>query len=54
MNDLGELHYYLGMKFENNKDARTITLNHKNYINKVLEHFNKNKCKHAANFATFL
>ena len=45
MNDLGELHYFLGMEFERNKEACTITMNKWSYIKEVLKCFNMEECK---------
>ena len=44
MSNLGELHYYLGVEFEKNKEAHTITMNEKSYIEEILKRFNKEKC----------
>ena len=45
MNDLGELHYYLGVKFERNKEACTITIYQRGYIEEVFKRFNMEKGK---------
>ena len=45
MSDLGEFHYYLGVEFERNREARTITMNHKSYIEEVIKRFNIEECK---------
>ena len=45
MSDLGELHYYLVVEFESNKEAQIITIYQMNYIEKVFKHFNMEKCK---------
>ena len=44
ISDLGELHYWLGVEFEKNREAHTIIMNQKNYIKKVLKLFNM-ECK---------
>ena len=44
MNDLEELHYSLGLEFERNKEAGSITMNQKNYIEKVLKRFIMEEC----------
>ena len=43
--DLIELHYYIGVEFERNKEACTITMNQKNCIEKILRRFNMKMCK---------
>jgi hypothetical protein len=45
MSDLREFHYYLGVNFERNREARTITMNQKSYIKKILKHVNMEECK---------
>ena len=35
MNNLGELHYCLGVEFEKNREARIITMNQRSYIEAV-------------------
>ena len=45
MNDLGELHYCLGVEFERNSEAHTITMNQKSYIEEILKRFNLEECK---------
>ena len=45
MSDLGELHYCLGIEFKRNKEARTIMMNQRSYIEKVFKRFNMEKCK---------
>ena len=45
MSDLGELHYYLGVKFERNKEARTIIMNQNSYIVEILKRLNMKECK---------
>ena len=45
MNDLGELHYCIGVEFERNREARTIIMNQKSYIEEILKHFNMEECK---------
>lgn len=39
MSDFRELHYYLGVEFEKNKEACTITMTQRRYINKILKRF---------------
>lgn len=50
MNDLGELHYSLGVEFERNKESNTIIMNQRSYIEKVLKHFNMEKMQTGHNF----
>ena len=45
MSDRIELHYCLGVEFGRNREARTITMNQRNDIKKVLKHFNMKYCK---------
>jgi hypothetical protein len=45
MSDLGELHYYLGVEFERNREARIITMNKRSYIEEVLKRFDMEDCK---------
>jgi hypothetical protein len=45
MNDLGELHYYLGVEFEREHANRTITMSQSKYIEEVLKRFNMEECK---------
>ena len=45
MNDLKELHYCLGVEFERNREAYTITMNQRNYIKEVLKRLNMEECK---------
>ena len=45
MSDLGELHYCLGVEFERNREAHTITMNQRSYIEEVLKRFNMEECK---------
>lgn len=40
MSDLGELHYLPRVKFVKNREAHTIIMNQRRYIEKVLNHFN--------------
>ena len=40
MSDLGELHYLPKVEFVKNKEAHTITMTQRRYIEKVLKHFN--------------
>jgi hypothetical protein len=40
MIDRGELHYYLGVELERNREAHTITVNQRSYIEEVLKCFN--------------
>ena len=44
MSNLEELHYSLGVEFEKNREAHTITMNQKSYIEKILKRFNMKKC----------
>ena len=45
MSNFGELHYYLEVEFERNKEACTITMNQKSYIKKALKHLHMEECK---------
>ena len=45
MNDLGKLHYCLGMEFEMNRAAYTIIITQRSYIEKILKQFNIEKYK---------
>lgn len=45
MSDLGELKYCLGVEFERDRKARTITMSQKKYIEEVLKRFNMEECK---------
>ena len=45
MSNFKELHYYLGVNFERNKEAHTIPMNQRSYIEQVLKRFNMEKCK---------
>jgi len=45
MSDLGELRYCLGVEFERNREARTITMSQRSYIDEVLKRFNMEECK---------
>ena len=47
MKDLGEVSYFLGIRFERLKieDIETITMSQSMYISKVLERFGKSDCK---------
>ncbi len=45
MSDLSQLHYCLGVEFQRQKAARTITMSQSNYIEEVLKHFNMEGCK---------
>ena len=40
MSDLKTFHYYFEMEFDKNRKARTIAMNQKSYIEKVLKHLN--------------
>jgi len=40
MNDLGELHYCLGVEFKKDRANRTITMSQSKYIEEVLKRFN--------------
>ena len=43
MSNLGELQYYLGVEYERNKEARTITVTRRSYIEKVSQTFQSRK-----------
>ena len=45
MNHLEKLHYFLGVRFERNKEACTIAMNQNNHIDEVLKHFNMEECQ---------
>ena len=45
MNDLGELHFFLGVQIERNRVARTLTMHQKSYIDSVLSQFGMEDCK---------
>ena len=45
MSDLGELSYCLGVEFERDRKARTITMSQRKYIKEVLKRFNMEECK---------
>ena len=45
LSDLGELKYCLGVEFERDREARTITMNQSKYIEEVLKRFNMEECK---------
>jgi len=39
MKDLGELHLFLGMEVERNRDERLLHMNQIKYLKKILKHF---------------
>ena len=45
MYNFGELHYWLRVEFERNREARTITMNQKSYIEEILKFFSMEECK---------
>jgi len=45
MKDLGELHFFLGMEVERNRDERLLHINQIKYLNEILKHFRMEKCK---------
>jgi transposase InsO family protein len=45
MSDLGELHYCLGVEFQRQRTARTISMSQSKYIKEVLKRFNMEECK---------
>ena len=45
MSDLIELYYCLRVDFERNKEASTITMNQRSYIEEVLKRFSMENCK---------
>ena len=45
MNDLGKLHYCLGVEFEGNKEVRIIIISQKSYIKEILKSFKMEECK---------
>ena len=45
MSNLKELYYYLGVEFEMNKEACTITMNQMSYLEEVFKRFNMEECK---------
>ena len=45
MSNLGELQYCLRVEFERNREARSITMNQRSYIEEVLKRFNQEECK---------
>src|SRR5579875_989961 len=45
MSDLGPLEFCLGVAFERNRSARTITMSQSKYIKEVLKRFNMEECK---------
>ena len=47
MSDLGKLHHCLKVEFEKNREAHTIIMNQKSYIEEILKRFNMEKCKPA-------
>ena len=45
MSDLKELIYCLGVEFERDRKARTITMSQRKYIREVLKRFTMEECK---------
>jgi len=45
MKDLGEIQYCLGIQISRNRKSRTIFMNQKKYIMKVIERFGMAECK---------
>jgi hypothetical protein len=39
MNDLGELHFFLGMEVERNRDERLLRINQIKYLKEILKRF---------------
>ncbi len=39
MKDLGELHFFLGMEVERNRDERLLRINQIKYLKEILKHF---------------
>jgi len=48
MKNLGELHFFLGIRIERNRTERSINLSQTNYIDKMLARFGMTNCKSAA------
>jgi hypothetical protein len=45
MKDLGELHFFLGMEVERNRDERLLRINQIKYLKEILKHFQMEECK---------
>jgi hypothetical protein len=45
MKNLGELHFFLGMKVKRNHDERLLRINQIKYLTKILKHFRMEECK---------
>jgi hypothetical protein len=43
--DLGELHFFLGMEVEKNRDERLLRINQIKYLKEILKHFRMEDCK---------
>ncbi len=44
MKDLGELHFFLGMEVERNRDERLLCINQIKYLKKISKHFQMEEC----------
>jgi hypothetical protein len=45
MKDLGELHFFLGMEVERNRDQRILHINQIKYLKEILKRFRMEECK---------
>ncbi len=45
MKDLGELHFFLGMEVERNRDERLLRINQIKYLKEILKRFRMGNCK---------
>jgi hypothetical protein len=45
MKDLGELHFFLGMEVERNRDEWLLRINQIKYLKEILKHFQMEECK---------
>ncbi len=45
MRDLGELHFFLGMEVERNRDQWLLRINQIKYLKEILKHFWMEECK---------
>ncbi len=45
MKDLGELHFFLGMEVERNRDEQLLCINQIKYLNEILKCFQIEECK---------
>jgi hypothetical protein len=45
MKDLGELHFFLGMEVERNRDQRLLRINQIKYLKEILKRFRMEECK---------